>query len=110
MLLASNMVLKLVSAVSSRREVSILFNRVAIMILRNSSAVGAGIGIYNGLFHSTVITHSFDLFINIIGVIMLLFTPDFTVNLTDSFLLGGICPFISEFNYKLSVSSSYQPA
>jgi hypothetical protein len=63
------MVLKLVSAVSSRREVSKLFNRVAIMILLYSSAKGAGIGIYNGLFHSTAITHSFNLFIDIIGVI-----------------------------------------
>jgi group I intron endonuclease len=81
------MILKVVSAVSSRREVSILFNRVAIMILLHSSAGGAGIGIYNCLFHSTVITHSFDLFIYIIGVIMLLFTPDSTVNLTDSVLL-----------------------
>jgi hypothetical protein len=68
------MELKLVSAVSSRREVSILFNRVAIMILLYSGHYLAGIGIYNGLFHSTVITHSFDLFIDIIGVIILLFS------------------------------------
>jgi hypothetical protein len=68
------MVLKVVSAVSSRREVSKLFNRVAIMILLYSGHYLAGIGIYNGLFHLTIITHSFDLFIGIIGVIVLFFS------------------------------------
>ncbi len=33
-----------------------------------------GIGIYNGLFHSTAITQSFDLFIYIVGIIILFLT------------------------------------
>jgi len=84
MLLFSNILLLLVSAVTSRREFTIFFNRVAIIILLYSGIIGydslyitsldTGIGIYNGLFHSTAITHSFDLFIYIIGAIILLLT------------------------------------
>jgi len=37
-------------------------------------SLDTGIGIYNGLFHSTAITHSFDLFIYIIAPIILLLT------------------------------------
>ena len=75
---------KLVNAVTSRREYTILFNRVAIFILLYSGIIGhgslyvtcldTGIGIYNGLFHSTAITHSVDLFIYIIAPIILLLT------------------------------------
>ena len=60
--------LLLVNAVALRREFSILFNRVAIFILLYSGIIGydslyvtyldTGIGIYNGLFHSTAITPS----------------------------------------------------
>jgi len=77
MLLISNLFLLLVNAVTLRREFSILFNRVAIFILLYSGIIGydslsvtyldTGIGISNGLFHSTAITHSFDLFIYIIA-------------------------------------------
>jgi NADH-ubiquinone oxidoreductase chain 2 len=84
MLLISNLFLLLVNAVTLRREFSILFNRVAIFILLYSGIIGydslyvtyldTGIGIYNGLFHSTAITHSFDLFIYIIAPIILLLT------------------------------------
>jgi len=84
MLLISNIFLLLVNAVTSRREYTILFNRVAIFILLYSGIIGhgslyvtcldTGIGIYNGLFHSTAITHSFDLFIYIIAPIILLLT------------------------------------
>jgi len=84
MLLISNIFLLLVSAVTSRRDFEILFNRVAIFILLYSGIIGydslyvtyldTGIGIYNGLFHSTAITHSFDLFIYIIAPIILFLT------------------------------------
>jgi len=73
----------LVNAVIFRREFS-LFNRVAIFILLYSGIMGydslyityldTGIGIFKGLFHSTAITHSFDLFIYIIAPIILLLT------------------------------------
>jgi NADH-ubiquinone oxidoreductase chain 2 len=84
MLLISNLLLLLVNAITFRREYTILFNRVAIFILLYSGIIGhgclyvtcldTGIGIYNGLFHSTAITHSFDLFIYIIAPIILLLT------------------------------------
>ena len=38
------------------------------------TCIGSGLGIYNGLFHSTVTTQSFDLFIYIIGAMILLLT------------------------------------
>ncbi|KAG0632706.1 hypothetical protein HOY80DRAFT_897643 [Tuber brumale] len=80
MLFISSTLLLLVNAVTLRRERSILFNRVAVLILLysgiicydslNITSLDTGIGIYGGLFHSTSITHSFDLFICIIGAIM----------------------------------------
>jgi NADH-ubiquinone oxidoreductase chain 2 len=84
MLLISIILLLLVNAVSSRRDRTIFFNRVAILILLYSGILGydslystsldTGIGIYGGLFHTTIITHSFDLFIYIIGAIVIQLT------------------------------------
>jgi len=81
MLLLSLIFLLLANAVTKRREKSILFNRVAIIILLYSSIVGydslaitslgRGISIYGGLFHSTAITHSFDIFINLVSGIII---------------------------------------
>ena len=69
--------------ITLRRELT-LFNRVAIFILLYSGIIGYdslyvtyldnGIGIYNGLFHSTAITHSFVLYTYIIAPIILLLT------------------------------------
>jgi hypothetical protein len=53
MLKLSLIFLSLANAVAFRREKSILFNRVAIIILLYYSIVG--ISIYGGLFHSTAI-------------------------------------------------------
>jgi hypothetical protein len=89
------------NAVTFRRIYSILFNRVTIMILLTTGLMGCeslfvscldtGIGVYNGLFHSTAITHSFDQFVHIIGAIILFFFP-FTEGSTDltSILLSVI--------------------
>jgi hypothetical protein len=84
MLLISNLFLLLVNAVTLRREFTTLFNRVAVFIWLYSGIIGYdslyvtyldnGIGVYNGLFHSTAITHSFDLFTYIIASIILLLT------------------------------------
>jgi hypothetical protein len=62
MLLLSNIILLIISAVSSRREFTIFFNRVAIIILLYSGIIGydglyitsldTGIGIYNGYYLS----------------------------------------------------------
>jgi NADH-ubiquinone oxidoreductase chain 2 len=89
----------LANAVTLRREKSILFNRVAILILLysgilayDSLAIGSldtGIGVFSGLFHSTAITHSFDIFIYIIGAVILQLTSFYprrlrTAKLTSS--------------------------
>ena len=84
MLLVGLIFLLLVTAVSLRREFTILFNRVAIIILLYSGIIGhgslfvscleTGIGVYNGLFHSTAITHSLDLFLYTIVPIIILLT------------------------------------
>ena len=99
MLLFSNILL-LFSAVTSRREFTILFNRVAIIILLYSGIIGydslyvtyldTGIGIYNGLFHSTAITHSFDLFIYIIGAMISSVTG---LSPSSAELLLSVAPF-----------------
>jgi hypothetical protein len=83
-MLLISLLLLLVNAVTLRREFKSLLSRVAIFILLYSGIIGYdslyvtyldnGIGIYNGLFHSTAITHSFDLFIYIIAPIILLLT------------------------------------
>ena len=75
MLIIGSILLLLANAVTLRREKSILFNRVAILILLkpgilgyDSLAIGSldrGIGVFSGLFHSTAITHSFYIFIYI---------------------------------------------
>jgi len=93
-LLSSNIILLSVSAVTSRREFWISFNRVAIMILLGTIAsiiyMLKDTGIYNSLFHTAVITYSCDLFIYIIGFLALLFSPGSCVNLTDPVLLSVI--------------------
>jgi hypothetical protein len=86
---------KLVNAGTLSREI-IYFNWVAILILLYSGIrvfsfedFNAGIGIYRGLFHLTLMTHSFILFISIIGAIVLLLTA---FNL-GSFLLTAFLEF-----------------
>ena len=76
MLYVSSTLLLLVNAVTLRREISILFCRVAILILLYSGIIyyDTVIGIYGGLFHSTFITYSFALFLCIIGAILLQLT------------------------------------
>ena len=73
MLLLSLIFLLLANAVTKRREKSILFNRVAIIILLYSSIVGydslaitslgRGISIYGGLFHLTATAGSLDILV-----------------------------------------------
>jgi len=67
--------LLLVNAATLRREKNI-FNRVACLILLYSGVIflGTGLGIYGGLYRLLFITHSFDLFICIIGAIVLGFS------------------------------------
>jgi NADH-ubiquinone oxidoreductase chain 2 len=84
MLIYSTLILLLSNAVTIRRDKSILFNRVAIIILLYSIILGIlssyifsldkGISIYAGLFNVTNITQTFQIFVFIISAIILLLT------------------------------------
>jgi len=84
MLVFSILFLLLSNAVTLRRDKSILFSRVSIVILlycilfaNNSlymSSIDRGIGIYSGLFHMTTITQIFHIFIFLVSAIILQLT------------------------------------
>jgi NADH-ubiquinone oxidoreductase chain 2 len=84
MLILSMLLLLLSNAVTLRRDKSILFSRIAIIILLYSSLLGLvslyincidkGIGLYGGLFHVTSNTHIFHIFIFLISAIILQLT------------------------------------
>jgi NADH-ubiquinone oxidoreductase chain 2 len=77
MLIFSILFLLLSNAVTLRRDKTILFSRISIIILLYSTllannslyitSINRGIGIYSGLFHTTSITHIFHIFIFLIG-------------------------------------------
>ena len=78
------LLLLLSNAVTLRRDKSILFSRIAIIILLYSSLLGLvslyikcidkGIGLYGGLFHVTSNTHIFHIFIFLISAVILQLT------------------------------------
>jgi len=84
MLIISTIFLLLSNAVTLRRDKSILYNRVAIIILFYTSTIAfnslyiiyldRGIGLFGGLFHATSITQIFHIFIFIIGMAILQLT------------------------------------
>jgi NADH-ubiquinone oxidoreductase chain 2 len=84
MLIYSSLLLLLSNAVSLRRDKSILFNRVGLIILVYSSFIALnslyfisldkGIGLYGGLFHVTSITQIFHIFIFLITAVILQLT------------------------------------
>jgi hypothetical protein len=84
MLVFSILFLLLSNAVTLRRDKSILFSRISIIILLYSAFIAnnslyitcldKGIGIYSGLFHITSITQIFHIFIFIISAIILQLT------------------------------------
>lgn len=84
MTIFSLLFLLLSNAVTFRREKSILYSRVTILILLSSfiialknldlSFLGKGIGLYGDLFHATPITQVFHMFIFIISAIILQLT------------------------------------
>jgi len=81
MLIFSILFLLLSNAVTLRRDKSILFSRVAIIVLLYSSLLAItslyincfsnGISLFGGLFHTTSITQIFHIFIFLISVIIL---------------------------------------
>ena len=84
MVIFSILFLLLSNAVTLRRDKSILFSRVAIIVLLYSSLLAmtslyittldTGIGLYGGLFHATSITQIFHIFIFLISAAILQLT------------------------------------
>jgi NADH-ubiquinone oxidoreductase chain 2 len=84
MLIFSILFLLLSNAVTLRRDKSILYSRVAIIVLLYSSILAldslyvnyldTGIGLYGGLFHATSTTHIFHVFIFLISAAILQLT------------------------------------
>jgi NADH-ubiquinone oxidoreductase chain 2 len=84
MVVYSSLLLLLSNAVTLRRDKSILFSRVTITILLLSILLSIesldmkylekGIGLYGGLFHITVNTQIFHIFIFIVSAIILQLT------------------------------------
>jgi NADH-ubiquinone oxidoreductase chain 2 len=76
--------LLLSNAVTLRRDKSILFSRISIIILLYSTFLASnslyinyinkGIGIYSGLFHITSITQIFHIFIFLLSAVILQLT------------------------------------
>ena len=84
MLLNSLIFILLSNAITSRRDKSILYSRVAISILLLSALItydnlsllflAKGIGIFGGLFHTSANTNTFHIFIFLITSVILLLT------------------------------------
>jgi NADH-ubiquinone oxidoreductase chain 2 len=84
MIIFSTLFLLLSNAVTLRRDKSILFSRVAIVVLLYSSqfaiaslyitCLERGIGLYGGLFHGTSTTQIFHVFIFLISAVILQLT------------------------------------
>ena len=84
MLITSLILLLVSSAVTIRRDKSILYSRITMSILAfcaviginglNIKTLGKGIGIYGGLFNVTTFTQTFNIFIFIVSGIILILT------------------------------------
>jgi NADH-ubiquinone oxidoreductase chain 2 len=82
MILISILSLLLSNAVTLRRDMSILFNRIAIIALIYSilhdtmclSVINKSIGLHGGLLHITNITQIFHIFIFLISILILQLT------------------------------------
>lgn len=84
MLIFSLIFLLLSNAVTSRRDKSILYSRLALIILHSSclvvinnlnmTSLDKGLGLYGGLFHATSITQIFHLFIFLVCAAILQLT------------------------------------
>jgi NADH-ubiquinone oxidoreductase chain 2 len=84
MLIYSILFVLLSNAVTLRRDKSILFSRVAIIVLTYCSLLALysliiqnsfkGIGLFGGLFHTTTITQIFQIFIFLISAVILQLT------------------------------------
>ncbi len=82
MITISIILILLSNAVTLRRDISILFNRIAILaltycILQDTMSlyiINKGIGLHGGLLHVTYITQIFHIFIFFISILILQLT------------------------------------
>ena len=87
MLILSIILLLLSNAVTLRRDMSILFNRIAIIALIycflhdvvSLSFINKGVGLHGGLLHLTNITQIFHIFVFIISIFILQLTSFYPV-------------------------------
>lgn len=109
MLLTSILFLLISNAVSLRRDISILFNRVAIFILFyvilheviSLSILNKGIGLYSNLLTITNITQIFHIFIFFISILILQLTSFFPRKV----LLPAHSWYNNLFNYRIVISN-----
>jgi NADH-ubiquinone oxidoreductase chain 2 len=109
MLLTSILFLLISNAVSLRRDISILFNRVAIFILYyvilheviSLSILNKGIGLYSNLLNITNITQIFHIFIFFISILILQLTSFFPRKV----LVPGHSWYNNLFNYGIVISN-----
>jgi len=90
-LINSILILLFSNAVTLKREKSIFYSRLSIIILITSIILGMeslyityiykGIGLYGGLFHITVITQTFNIFIYILSAIILQLTAFYPIKI-----------------------------
>src|SRR6267142_2282812 len=91
MIISSILLLLLSNAVTLRRDKSILYSRISMIILLYSCLIGYnnldfsllenGIGLFGGLFHATCITNVFHIFILLLSSIILVLTAFYPRNL-----------------------------
>jgi len=84
MLVFSLLLLLLSNAVTIRRDKSILYSRISIIILcmscivaqesLNLISLGKGLGLFGGLFYATAISHVFQMFIFLVSATILQLT------------------------------------
>lgn len=101
MILIGVLTMILAIALSSLRITAINFNRIAIILLLYSGVlahnalctgpVGSGVGVFGGLFQVTTITQSMDIFIYLVGALVLLLGE------SSGGTKGGSAPLLAEY-------------
>ena len=109
MLIISLIFLLLSNAVTSRRDKSILYSRLAILILLfsftvvinnlNMTSLDKGTGLFGGLFNATSTTQTFHLFIFIISAAILQLTSFYSRKVSVKEYSGIYTLFICKFIY-----------
>ena len=95
------------NAVTLRRDISILFNRIAIIALiycilhgiMSLSVMGNGIGLHGGLLHITNITQIFQIFIFLISILILQLTSFYHKELVQE----DLSTFNKFYSYRLKI-------